>query len=279
MELNYSVKDYSELYRNCKCILIFEDWTSPSDTLNEIISGTNGYSYHSTYDCINIYRKQGFPDILGVNIGDCSELKNFSLFIKYGVEKAYSIYGARINIFLGVIKSINEFCDAAALYCEQNLRYRYTLSFFCNTKMLEILKNSFETLRKKLKNRQKSISSHLLESLKCQVCKIFSYTPIKFSCCKITVCPSCSNSINLCPKCGASLISKTKLELQDITSSVPWFCSCGYSCIWKERRFHQNNCLSSSIKCNICNLEFNYLSILPHLTEIHTKDIIDADLF
>ncbi|OMJ83868.1 hypothetical protein SteCoe_15094 [Stentor coeruleus] len=278
MELNYSVKDNSELHRDCKCIIFLEDWTSPSDILKQITNGTNGYIFHSTNDCIQIYKKQGFPDILGINIGACSELQNFTYFIKYGVEKAYSMYGARINIFLGGTRNINEFSDAAALYCEQNLRYRYTISFFCSFEVIEILKDSFENLRKKLKNREKIIAIHMLENLKCKRCKNFSYEPMRFLCCNVVVCLSCSN-INLCPKCGKSSTSKTKLILQDITELAPWFCPCGYSGEWKERRSHQINCVFPSIRCNICNLEFCCSTILSHLSEVHIKDIIEADLF
>jgi hypothetical protein len=278
MELNYCVKNNSDLHRECKCIVFLEDWTSPSEELKQITSGTNGYVFHSTNDCIQIYKKQGLPDILGINIGSCSELISFTYFIKYGVEKAYSMYGARINIFIGGTRNSKEFSDAAALYCEQNLRYRYTLSFFCSNEAIDTLKNSFEALRTKLKSREKLIAVHMLENLKCKRCKNFSYEPMRFLCCNIVVCLSCSN-ISLCPKCGKSSTSKAKLNLQDLTEIAPWFCPCGYSGVWKERRLHQRTCLFPSVRCNICNLEFSCSSILPHLTETHMKDIFEADLF
>lgn len=105
------------------------------------------------------YKKQGLPDIF--RIIDYWLLfrtykLHFYLFHKIRGRKSLLCAGARINIFIGGTMS-KEFSNVTAPYCEQNLRYRYTLSFFCSNEAIDTLgKNSFEALRTKLKSEKSS---------------------------------------------------------------------------------------------------------------------------
>ena len=279
MILQYETCSENIFDKATNCIILLENWLSPSRYLLEIINSPDRYILGDPIkEYLQVYKRNNGCDIIGINIGPINDLSEYQYKITLAVASATEIYGNRFSIFLTETNNFLQFAQAMTGYCEINQKKDLILSIYCNQEVFNILESEFSMLEKKLKNQEKSIALHLLSALQCYKCKQFSYNPSSTTCCKITLCHLCISQ--KCDKCNKPLV-KEKIEnfFEGILKTAPYYCKCGLKYRYCDRNDHLKICKFPNYLCKICGCLFSYSEIIAHIDCNHQDFIINSNIF